>query len=584
MKKKIENLSMQTQLTVVILSVIVLAFGIILYSGYSGQARSFAEEYTSSTQTILEMDVANLDQYIQGLRIFCVQPCLNVSVYNSLLKRKPLSSSEISDIKQEIQSSYHSRTDIRSYSITAMNQDLCFERNAGVGGQHILSTPVKDTEISRPYIACGSNDKYEYLAPPDSEDVFFRYYHYLIRLRNREPVSLSYVDVDTTQLRLLMKNHQDYGQILCLYNSDGELLYSSSEDIRNQEEKEKKQLFGLHSDVENVNIGGISYLALRRTSEETGIVLLSLLPKSAWDDRARDFLLPLVMQIAVITICLIIIVTLMIRMITIPLKRLSYQMGKMGEGDFSPTAFGGGCKETCALTESYNDMAAHINELIETNYISSINEKNSRLQALEAQLNPHFLYNTLDTIKWEARIRQVPRIAVLAENLAIILRKSISSKPFIPLREELETIDSYVEVQKIRFTGRFLCEKEIPDQLEECLVPKMILQPLVENAIIHGLEGCENGYICIYAGREGDVLNISITDDGRGMSPEILAWINSPEPEKRDGHLGLYNIMKILKLYYGNEYGLKAEVTEDGTTVTLRLPDVRSGSFGAERP
>ena len=100
-------------------------------------------------------------------------------------------------------------------------------------------------------------------------------------------------------------------------------------------------------------------------------------------------------------------------------------------------------------------------------------------------------------------------------------------------------------------------------------MPKMILQPLVENAIIHGLEGCENGYICIYAGREGDVLNISITDDGRGMSPEILAWINSPEPEKRDGHLGLYNIMRILKLYYGNEYGLKAEVTEDGTTVTL---------------
>ena len=175
------------------------------------------------------------------------------------------------------------------------------------------------------------------------------------------------------------------------------------------------------------------------------------------------------------------------------------------------------------------------------------------LKLYQTQLNPHFLYNTLDTIKWEARIRQVPRIAVLAENLAIILRKSISSK-------------------------------QIPDQLEECLVPKMILQPLVENAIIHGLEGCENGYICIYAGREGDVLNISITDDGRGMSPEILAWINSPEPEKREGHLGLYNIMRILKLYYGNEYGLKAEVTEDGTTVTLRLPDVRSGSFGAERP
>ena len=175
--------------------------------------------------------------------------------------------------------------------------------------------------------------------------------------------------------------------------------------------------------------------------------------------------------------------------------------------------------------------------------------------------NPSFLFDIVCTVVW------------------LLLAVRYARKGFLASSVQLggNAIDSYVEVQKIRFTGRFLCEKEIPDQLEECLVPKMILQPLVENAIIHGLEGCENGYICIYAGREGDVLNISITDDGRGMSPEILAWINSPEPEKRDGHLGLYNIMRILKLYYGNEYGLKAEVTEDGTTVTLKLPVRKEG-------
>ena len=259
-------------------------------------------------------------------------------------------------------------------------------------------------------------------------------------------------------------------------------------------------------------------------------------------------------------------------------------MEKVKKGDLSIRIHTQSNGEMGRLTRSFNQMTEDLGRYLEDKVQRQKDLNETTLKLYQTQLNPHFLYNTLDTIKWEARIRQVPRIAVLAENLAIILRKSISSKPFIPLREELETIDSYVEVQKIRFTGRFLCEKEIPDQLEECLVPKMILQPLVENAIIHGLEGCENGYICIYAGREGDVLNISITDDGRGMSPEILAWINSPEPEKREGHLGLYNIMRILKLYYGNEYGLKAEVTEDGTTVTLRLPDVRSGSFGAERP
>ena len=265
-------------------------------------------------------------------------------------------------------------------------------------------------------------------------------------------------------------------------------------------------------------------------------------------------------------------------------QTLDEAMEKVKKGDLSIRIHTQSNDEMGRLTRSFNQMTEDLGRYLEDKVQRQKDLNETTLKLYQTQLNPHFLYNTLDTIKWEARIRQVPRIAVLAENLAIILRKSISSKPFIPLREELETIDSYVEVQKIRFTGRFLCEKEIPDQLEECLVPKMILQPLVENAIIHGLEGCENGYICIYAGREGDVLNISITDDGRGMSPEILAWINSPEPEKRDGHLGLYNIMRILKLYYGNEYGLKAEVTEDGTTVTLRLPDVRSGSFGAERP
>ena len=176
----------------------------------------------------------------------------------------------------------------------------------------------------------------------------------------------------------------------------------------------------------------------------------------------------------------------------------------------------------------------------------------------------------------------MPRIAVLAENLAVILRKSISSKLFIPLKEELETIDSYVEVQEIRFTGRFLCEKEIPDQLEECLVPKMILQPLVENAILHGLEGCENGYICIYAGREGDVLNISITDNGCGMSPAQLQYVHSllaanvaskviSEESPRTG-IGLVNVNNRLVLYYGKESGITIESEEGkGTKVSFRI-------------
>ena len=191
---------------------------------------------------------------------------------------------------------------------------------------------------------------------------------------------------------------------------------------------------------------------------------------------------------------------------------------------------------------------------------------------MQSQLNPHFLYNTLDTMKWVAKANHIPEIATLAAKLAKILRTSISSAQFITLQEEMTLVESYAKIQKIRFAGRFLYETEVPDMLEDCVIPKMILQPLVENAIIHGLDGCANGYICIYAAQKDGILRISVTDDGCGMGQEMLDWMNSPNPAKRDGHLGLYNVIQILKLYYGEEYGIQAESDTSGTTVTIRLP------------
>ena len=141
------------------------------------------------------------------------------------------------------------------------------------------------------------------------------------------------------------------------------------------------------------------------------------------------------------------------------------------------------------------------------------------------------------------------------------------------MKEELETIDSYMAIQKARLPEGFQYEAEVPDSLMSALVPKMLLQPLVENAVLHGVEHDGNGYICIFAAQEGTDLKISVFDDGRGMPPEVVRWINSPSPEKRDGHLGLYNLISILKIHYGEGYGLKARSGDgEGTTITITLP------------
>ena len=172
----------------------------------------------------------------------------------------------------------------------------------------------------------------------------------------------------------------------------------------------------------------------------------------------------------------------------------------------------------------------------------------------------------------------MPRIAVLAENLAVILRKSISSKPFIQLREELDTIESYIKIQKIRFNGKFDFRYEIAPETEEILVPKLIVQPIVENAVIHGLADADEGHIFVRAYLERKELVIEVSDDGCGISDEVIRRLGNRDKEQKNGHIGFYNVDTIIRLHYGKDYGLRAErLAAGGTKVTIRIPVNGSG-------
>ena len=316
--------------------------------------------------------------------------------------------------------------------------------------------------------------------------------------------------------------------------------------------------------------GAQQYLCLREPERGFYVILCRQAPISAPAVRMMG---TVVLALSLLSLALSLVISeALARHITRPVSRLDKAIAKVKDGDLSIQVKVKTNDELGRLTESFNQMVKDLKRYLEDRVQRQKDLNETTLRLYQTQLNPHFLYNTLDTIKWSAKIHQIPEIAVLAENLAVILRKSISSKPFIQLCEELDTIESYIKIQKIRFAGRFLYETEIPDVLEDCVIPKMILQPLVENAIIHGLDGCANGYICIYAAQKDGILRISVTDDGCGMGQEMLDWMNSPNPAKRDGHLGLYNVIQILKLYYGEEYGIQAESDTSGTTVTIRLP------------
>lgn len=162
----------------------------------------------------------------------------------------------------------------------------------------------------------------------------------------------------------------------------------------------------------------------------------------------------------------------------------------------------------------------------------------AQIRMLQAQLNPHFLCNTLDTMKWISKINQVPQVALMSTNLADILRFCILPDEFVPLEKELQILGRYVEIQRIRLSDSFTYEQTVPEALLSCMVPKMMLQPLAENAILHGLSGVPDGKLTVEARElEDETLEIRVCDNGAGL-PEALLGPYRP-PEKQTRHLGL---------------------------------------------
>ena len=232
----------------------------------------------------------------------------------------------------------------------------------------------------------------------------------------------------------------------------------------------------------------------------------------------------------------------------------------------------GQCDELGELAQQFNGMVLSLRRNQQALLENQQALNDAQIRMMQAQLNPHFLCNTLDTMKWISKINQVPQVALMSTNLADILRFCISPDEFVELRQELAILGRYVEIQRIRLSDSFTFAQDVPDALLSCLVPKMMLQPLAENAILHGLSGVQDGRLTVTAREEGGVLEICVLDNGCGFPAEMLGPYQAPE--QQTGHLGLFNVDTILRKHYGESFGLRLGNRKDGAgaCITARLP------------
>lgn len=309
-----------------------------------------------------------------------------------------------------------------------------------------------------------------------------------------------------------------------------------------------------------------------RAGEGTGFSLILQQPRTYTAQAIRSIYLTAgVMGLLCLALCLAA-AWMLSRHLSEPVGELDSAMRRVEGGDYDVHIESTRRDEMGRLAASFDRMTDEYRQNLARSVQRERELNETRLRMLQSQLNPHFLYNTLDCMKWLGVTGGVPQVAELAADLAALLRAGISGSERITLEQELELVSRYLAIQEVRFGDRFVCEIDVDERFRYLLVPKLVLQPLVENAIIHGVADSEEGFIKLWAEEDAGELLLNVSDNGRGMPEDVLRRLESHE-EIPGGHLGLNNVDRIVRLSYGERYGLRAWRNEDGgSCVQLRLP------------
>lgn len=378
------------------------------------------------------------------------------------------------------------------------------------------------------------------------------------------------------------------GEFIIILGSKGDVIYSRNEKTENF----KKELLNLTRNEKQktfkFKFTGEEMLVNYNSSAELGWKVFSILPVKELQKKS-SFLRNIIVSLIIILIIIIIVISGFVsNIITIPLRRLMSSFKKLQKGDFSIRVPVKGFDELSQIGDTFNNMVSSIGELIKQKYEIGILLKQAELESLQSQINPHFLFNTLNSIKTVAGKNDSNKTVLMVQDLSDIFRYSLNKgKYIISFSEELEHVKKYLNLQNIRFSDKYDVFYEIDDEVLNCPIMRLTLQPIVENAIYHGLESnAGKGNLKIAAKNIGDNnYYIYISDTGIGISKDelfqIQSLLGSSSENQKNIHpdkIGIFNVNTRIKLHFGDNYGLSISSTYgQGTTVKLVLPSHNKG-------
>ena len=402
----------------------------------------------------------------------------------------------------------------------------------------------------------------------------------LVNNRTGAKEGLFFIDLNYSAISDLCNNNTigNKGYIFVL-DDKGNVIYHPKQQLMygGLHTEHIEEIMACEKDSLTVRDGTERKLYTLSRSQKTGWTVVGAAYTSELLKNNKQARMLYILAAAILILAVFAISSILSREITKPLRRLSESMSRVEKGEFDRANVDVTMEnEIGSLGKSYNLMTERIHTLMEENVYEQKQKRKSELKALQAQINPHFLYNTLDSIIWMSEAGQSDEVVEMTSALAKLLRQSISNDhEQVELGQEMEYVKNYLTIQKMRYQDKLEYTVEVDPKVRHVMIVKLVLQPIVENAIYHGIKyKGSKGTLRIRAFAESEDVCIVIEDNGIGMDDTALNIIfdETQKIHKQNG-VGVPNVQKRLKLYYGDKYGITYESKVGiGTRATIRIP------------
>lgn len=391
-------------------------------------------------------------------------------------------------------------------------------------------------------------------------------------------VGILTIITERRKLEEMLENAYE-GQALYLETAEGELLAANlPEEALPRLPISRRNVDG--REFSRISVEGIPCYARSRRIDGSNVYLVSVIPLEAVRRGMNVLNGNMGFLFLGISLAVVMVMGTMAKSITGRLKLLKEQMLQIREGNICKMEEGYSRDEIGQLIGNYNVMVDRVELLLKEQYSLGQEKVEAELKALQSQINPHFLYNTLDMIGWMSQKKESENIRSVVQAMSRFYRLTLSKgKDIVSIRNEVELCEAYMEIQKRRYKGRICYEVEVDEDILDCLIPKITLQPFLENAIIHGINEKSDGrgMILLNGWMEDGRVTLSVTDDGEGMTEE------DKEKSHQGSHYGLKNIEHRLELFFGERIPVQTESSPGiGTCVIINIPIRKENLRGGE--